>query len=83
MHDFMQSLQIRCPVPAAIGLSTVTMARAPIGLPWPFTWFISEIFSSSGQPASGTPKALRLNAPVFSRRPVEQLSFPWLWHLMQ
>src|SRR5579883_2782241 len=45
--------------------------------------FISEIFSSSGQPASGTPNMLDLNAPFFSLSPVEQLSFAWLWHLMQ
>ncbi len=65
------------------GLSIVTIASAPIGLPFPFTAFISEIFSSSGQPASGTPKTLDLNAPFFSFSPVEQLSLPWLWHLMQ
>ena len=48
----MQSLQMRCPVPAHIGLSMTTIASAPIGLPSCFTTFISEIFSSSGQPAS-------------------------------
>src|SRR5437763_1268485 len=47
MQAFMQSLQIRCPVAAQSGLSTVTMARAPRLLPRAFTKFISEIFSSS------------------------------------
>ena len=61
----MQSLQMRWPVPAAIGLSMVTMASAPMELPFCLTTFISEIFSSSGQPASVTPKTLFLNAPVF------------------
>ena len=83
MQDFMQSLQMRWPVAAAIGLSMVTMASAPMELPRCLTRFISEIFSSSGQPASVTPKTLVLNAPSFSLRPVEQLSLPWLWHLMQ
>ena len=79
----MQSLQMRCPVAAHIGLSTVTTANAPIGLPFPFTAFISEIFSSRGHPATFTPNTLALNAPSFSLSPVEQLSLPWLWHLMQ
>jgi len=68
---------------STIGLSIVTTASAPIGLPFSFTAFISEIFSSSGQPASFTPKTLALNEPSFSLSPVEQLSLPWLWHLMQ
>ena len=79
----MQSLQMRCPVPAHIGLSMVTIASAPIELPRCLTTFISEIFSSSGHPASVTPNALDLNAPVFSFNPVEQESLAWLWHLMQ
>src|SRR6266478_6894847 len=62
MQAFMQSLQMRCPVAAQIGLSTVTMARAPRLLPRAFTRFISEIFSSSGQPARATPKTLLLKA---------------------
>ncbi len=66
MHDFMQSLQIRWPVAAHIGLSIVTIAKAPMGLPAPFATFISEIFSSRGHPASGTPNTLDLNAPFFS-----------------
>jgi hypothetical protein len=45
--------------------------------------FISEIFSSSGHPASFTPKTVDLYDPSFSFRPCEQLSFNWLWHLMQ
>ena len=49
----------------------------------PSTRFISEIFSSSGQPASVTPKTLFLKPPSFSCRPLRQLSFPWLWHQMQ
>ena len=83
MQDFMQSLQMRWPVAAHIGLSMVTMASAPRLLPRAFTTFISEIFSSSGQPARVTPKTLFLKAPSFSLRPFEQLSLPWLWHLMQ
>ncbi len=60
------------------------MASAPTEYPRAFTMFISEIFSSSGQPASVTPKALFWKAPVFlSLRPREQLSLPWLWHQMQ
>ena len=49
-----------------MGLSTVTMASAPMGLPFCLTVFISEIFSSSGQPASLTPKTLALKEPSFS-----------------
>jgi hypothetical protein len=52
MHAFMQSLQIRWPVPATIGLSTTTIASAPIASPDFRTMCISEIFSSSGQPGS-------------------------------
>ncbi len=33
MQDFMQSLQIRWPVPASIGLSIMITASAPTG--WP------------------------------------------------
>ena len=33
MHDFMQSLQMRWPVPGHIGLSMVTSASAPIASP--------------------------------------------------
>ena len=61
----------------------VTMASAPTLKPPSFTVFISEIFSSSGQPFKGTPNGLFLNSPVFSLMPVEHESLPWLWHLMQ
>ncbi len=52
----MQSLQMRWPVAAAIGLSTVTTASAASVRPSAFSMLSSETFSSSGQPASGTPK---------------------------
>ena len=64
-------------------LLQILKASAPIEFPFCLTTFISEIFSSRGQPASVTPNTLALNAPFFSRRPVEQLSLAWLWHLMQ
>ena len=57
------------PGAGAIGLSMVTIASAPIELPRCLTTFISEIFSSSGQPASVTPNTLDLNAPVFLFQP--------------
>jgi len=79
----MQSLQMRWPVAAHIGLSTTTMASAPIVWPPTSTKFISEIFSSSGHPASTAPNALFLNSPLFSLSPFEQESLPWLWHQMQ
>jgi hypothetical protein len=60
MQDFMQSLQMRWPVAAHIGLSMTVTASAPMGLPFCLTRFISEIFSSSGQPARVTPKMLVL-----------------------
>ena len=52
---------------------------------WPpaSTRFISEIFSSSGHPASVTPNGDFLNSPFFSLSPFEQESLPWLWHQMQ
>ena len=61
----------------------IAMASAPIELPSCFTTFISEIFSSSGHPASVMPNTVDLKDPSFSLSPVEQLSFAWLWHLMQ
>ena len=79
----MQSLQMRWPVAAAIGLSTTIMASAPSGTPSVFRLCISEIFSSSGQPASVTPKTLFLKLPSFSFRPLAQESLPWLWQKMQ
>ena len=60
----MQSLQMRCPVAATSGLSTAAMASAPIEKPSLFSRFISEIFSSSGQPASVTPNGDFWNEPV-------------------
>ena len=66
MHDFMQSLQMRWPVAATIGLSTMAMASEPTVRPPAAVRFISEIFSSSGQPARVTPNGLFLNSPVFS-----------------
>jgi hypothetical protein len=58
MQDFMQSLQIRCPVPGHIGLSTATIASAPSGSPAFRSTCISEIFSSSGHPFSSMPSGL-------------------------
>src|SRR5579883_1131209 len=79
MHDFMQSLQMRCPVPAHSGLSTHTTANAPMGTPMPLRWCISEIFSSSGHPASGMPKEFFLKEEfgVRSSELGETLSFSW------
>ena len=68
MHDFMQSLQMRWPVAATIGLSTQMMASAPIARPSLLTFWNSEIFSSSGQPASVTPNGLFLNEAAPRRR---------------
>ena len=51
----MQSLQIRCPVAATIGLSTQIIASAPSGQPLGAKLWNSEIRSSSGQPARVTP----------------------------
>jgi hypothetical protein len=89
MQAFMQSLQIRCPVAAHIGLSITMVASAEIARPWVFRVWNSEIFSSSGQPASVTPKALFWNVTLwgasaegFSRCPVEHESLPWVWDQM-
>jgi hypothetical protein len=91
MHDFMQSLQIRWPVAAAIGLSTQIVASAPIAQPSARSLWNSEMRSSSGQPASVTPNGLFLNgfssgvpsAGFFSNRPREHESLPCSWHQMQ
>ena len=88
MHDFMQSLQMRCPVAQTIGLSTVIIASAPMGTASFCSLWNSEMRSSSGQPASGTPKGLFLKAALplssgFSFRPVEQESLPCSWQMMQ
>ena len=79
----MQSLQMRCPVPGHIGLSTVTIASAPIASPRLRTVCISEIFSSSGQPASGIPSGLVVTFPSLSRMPFEQVSLSRSWHSTQ
>ncbi len=79
----MQSLQIRCPVPGTIGLSTVTMASAPMASPRLRTACISEIFSSSGHPASAMPRAFFVTAPALSRIPFEQLSLSRSWQMTQ
>ena len=74
---------MRWPVAAHIGLSMAMMPKAPMAAPSAFAVCISEIFSSSGQPARVTPNTLFLNVPSFSFRPLEQLSLPWLWQKMQ
>ena len=86
----MQSLQMRWPVAATIGLSTQMTASAPIACPCAFSFWNSEIFSSSGQPASVTPNALFLKVTCrrrvgdgFSRSPFEHESLPCVWHQMQ
>ena len=80
----MQSLQMRWPVAAIIGLSTAMVAKAPSRWPWPRKVCISLIFSSSGQPASVTPNGDFWNAPVLrSRSPLLHESLPWVWHRMQ
>ena len=91
MHDFMQSLQIRWPVPATSGLSTQMIASAASGQPSARSLWNSEIFSSSGQPASVTPNGLFLNglsggapsAGFFSTSPRAHESLPCSWHQMQ
>ena len=65
----MQSLQMRWPVPGHIGLSIITSASAPMASPRLRSRCISEIFSSSGQPASGMPSGLVVTAPFLSRCP--------------
>ena len=88
MQPFMQSLQIRWPVAASIGLSMTIIASAAIAWPSFFSVWNSEIRSSSGQPASSAPNAERLktgapSGPGLSRRPFEHESLPCLWHRMQ
>ena len=69
---------MRWPVAATIGLSTQIIASAPSGQPSARSLWNSEIFSSSGQPASVTPNGLFLNgiagtrpsADFFSRQAV-------------
>ena len=80
----MQSLQMRWPVAAIIGLSMAMIANAPIALPCARSVCISLIFSSSGQPASVTPNGDFWNSPVLrSFSPWRQESLPCVWHQMQ
>ena len=88
MHDFMQSLQMRWPVAATIGLSTQIIASAPIGQPSARSLWNSEMRSSSGHPASVTLNGDFLNGTspgsgFFSSRPVAHESLPCSWHQMQ
>jgi hypothetical protein len=83
MQAFMQSLQMRWPVPGHIGLSTVTIASAPIASPRLRAVCISEIFSSSGHPGSRIPSAFSVTLPALSRIPFEQLSLSRSWHSTQ
>ena len=83
MHPFMQSLQMRWPVPGSMGLSMTIMARAAIESPPLRSTCISPIFSSSGQPASATPRGFRLSAPCLSCMPFEHESFSRSWQYMQ
>ena len=78
-HPFMQSLQMRWPVPGSIGLSTTIIASAAIESPSLRSTCISPIFSSSGQPAIFTPSGLRFTAPALSCMPVEHESFSRSW----
>jgi hypothetical protein len=75
----MQSLQMRCPVPAHIGLSTVMTARGEMTCPRLLSSWNSLMRSSSGQPSISRPSGLTLMAPAGSRRPRLQLSLPWCW----
>ena len=60
------------------------VAKAPSTLPCARNVCISEIFSSSGQPARATPNGDFWNAPVLrSFNPLEHESFPCVWHQMQ
>src|SRR5512138_1762701 len=97
MHDFMQSLQMRWPVAHTVGLSTTIIASAPIATPSVLSLWNSEMRSSSGQPASGTPNGLFLKATGprpddasasagaagLSLSPLEHESLPCSWHQMQ
>ena len=83
MQAFMQSLQIRWPVPGTIGLSTQIIASAAMESPSLRRTCISPIFSFSGQPRSGTPSGLVFTAPLLSCIPFEQESFSRSWQYMQ
>ena len=80
----MQSLQMRWPVAAIMGLSMAMVAKAPSTLPCARNMCISLIFSSSGQPARVTPNGDAWNPPVLrSFNPLLQESLPCTWHQMQ
>ncbi len=83
MHDFMQSLQMRWPVPGHIGLSSTTSASAPSASPALRSACISEIFSSSGQPASSMPSGFVETVPSFSCSPFEHESLSRSWQRTQ
>ena len=83
MHPFMQSLQMRCPVPGHIGLSRQISASPPSESPCRRSTCISEIFSCSGQPASGMPSGFCLSPPTLSRMPLLHESLSRSWQYMQ
>ena len=84
MQPFMQSLQIRWPVPGHIGLSMQTSARAPMESPSRRSSCISEIFSSSGQPFREMPSGFFCQADVLaSKKPLAQESFSRSWQSRQ
>ena len=65
---------------------TSTFQKNPLGVPLtgcPLDEKISEIFSSSGHPASGIPSGFGVMAPVLSRNPFEQESLSRSWHSTQ
>jgi len=85
----MQSLQMRCPSRPRWVVDD-DHREAEIACPLALEGVDSEIFSSSGQPASVTPKALFLNVTrwgasgvAFSFQALAQQSFPCVWHQMQ
>ena len=79
----MQSLQMRWPVPGHIGLSIITSASEPMASPRLRSRCISEIFSSSGQPARAMPSGLVTTAPCLSVMPLLQLSLSRSWQSTQ
>ena len=83
MQAFMQSLQMRWPVPGHIGLSIMTIANPAMASPSARSTFISPMRSSSGQPFSGTPSGFTLYFPSFSTKPWLQESFFRSWQKMQ
>ena len=83
MQAFMQSLQMRWPVPGSIGLSTTTIASAAIESPPRRRTCISPIFSSSGQPRERDAERVLLHPARLSCIPFEQESFSRSWQYMQ